>query len=135
MYNENGAPCSGWHLFPFPDSMSPRLRDWLRGRGIDQLYSHQAEAWEAAEKNENICLATPTASGKSLCYHLPVLEGVIRRPNSRALYVFPTKALAQDQYSSLHKMISEMDLPVATHTFDGTLPNKHDKLCEKRARS
>lgn len=109
---------------PFPSTMSPIIGDWLRGKGIEKLYSHQSEAWEAAERGESVCLSTPTASGKSLCYHLPVLEGLIRRPHSRALYIFPTKALAQDQYTSFHEMISEMDLPVATHTFDGDTPQQ-----------
>lgn len=105
-----------------PKDMAPRLVSWLRKQNIDALYSHQGQAWTSYRRGENICLATPTASGKSLCYHLPVLQSIIERPDSRALYIFPTKALAQDQYTSLHKMIEEMELPVATHTFDGDTP-------------
>jgi DEAD/DEAH box helicase domain-containing protein len=82
---------------PFPSSLDPRLVEALRSRGIQQLYSHQARAFETVAKGENLVVVTPTASGKTLCYNLPVLQALVQQPESRVLYLFPTKALAQDQ--------------------------------------
>ncbi|MBP8274651.1 MAG: DEAD/DEAH box helicase, partial [Acidobacteria bacterium] len=73
-------------------------------RGIDQLYSHQAEAVDHAMHGRNVVIVTPTASGKTLCYNVPVLDAILKDPASRALYLFPTKALAQDQLAELHQM-------------------------------
>lgn len=107
---------------PFPVDMEPRIINLLNRRGIVSLYSHQAEAWSHIRKGQNVCIVTPTASGKSLCYHLPVLARLLESPQSRALYVFPTKALAQDQYSAVHSLIRDLDVPIGTFTFDGDTP-------------
>ena len=80
----------------FPASLDARLVAALRARGIEQLYSHQALAWERVELGKHVVVVTPTASGKTLCYNLPVLQALVHHPDARVLYLFPTKALAQD---------------------------------------
>src|SRR5258706_15855513 len=82
---------------PFPEWLSPTLTAALRARGIEQLYLHQARALEAARAKRSFVVATPTASGKSLCFHLPVLQALLEEQDARAMYLFPTKALARDQ--------------------------------------
>ena len=89
---------------PLPDELDPRVRDALEARGIDSLYSHQAEAWEAAARGENFVVTTGTASGKSLAFNLPVLAALAEEPKQRALYLYPTKALAQDQVRALDEL-------------------------------
>src|SRR5262245_46876033 len=95
---------------PFPERLDPRIHELLPQRGIAQLYSHQAEAIEHSLGGEHIVVVTPTASGKTLCYNLPVLQRIIERPESRALYLFPTKALAQDQYHGLYELTQALGL-------------------------
>lgn len=91
----------------------------LRKRGIGELYTHQGQAVHLAKQKQHIVAVTPTASGKSLCYNVPVLEEILADENNRALYLFPTKALAQDQMSDLHEMIHDMGVEVRCHTYDG----------------
>ena len=86
---------------PFPDDLDPRVASALVGAGITSLYRHQAEAWEAARRGENVVVTTGTASGKSLAFNLPVLDAIAREPKTRSLYLYPTKALAQDQARAL----------------------------------
>jgi DEAD/DEAH box helicase domain-containing protein len=86
---------------PLPDELHPRVREALAAQGIDQLYTHQAEAWEAAARREHLIVTTGTASGKTLAFNLPVLDALAREPKQRALYLYPTKALAQDQLRAL----------------------------------
>ena len=81
----------------FPVTLNYRLIEAMKSRGINQLYSHQTEAIESVLDGENIVIVTPTASGKTLCYNLPVLNEILKNPESRAIYLFPTKALSQDQ--------------------------------------
>jgi DEAD/DEAH box helicase domain-containing protein len=83
---------------PLPDSLDPRVRDAI---GVPQLYAHQRAAWDAAERGENVMVTTGTASGKTLAFNLPVLDAIARQPKTRALYLYPTKALAQDQFRTL----------------------------------
>jgi len=85
---------------PFPEWLDPRIRAGLASRGIDQLYTHQADAIEAIRAGEDVVVVTPTASGKSLCYALPVLQALADDPAARALFIFPTKALGQDQVAA-----------------------------------
>ena len=109
---------------PFPDSLDVRIQQAMQRRGIGSLYSHQAEAFRYTRKKENVVAVTPTASGKTLCYNLPVLQEILENAENRALYLFPTKALAQDQKSELNEMIDEMGIPVKCFTYDGdTAPN------------
>jgi len=86
---------------PLPNGLHPKVREALATQGIDSLYAHQAEAWEAAARGENLIVTTGTASGKTLAFNLPVLDALAREPKQRALYLYPTKALAQDQLRSL----------------------------------
>jgi len=107
---------------PFPDGLDPRLLSAYARRGIHRLYSHQHDAVKAAIQGEDICVVTPTASGKTLCYNLPVLQSILENENARALYLFPTKALSADQVSELCEVIDEADVPVKTYTYDGDTP-------------
>ncbi|MBZ0252035.1 MAG: DEAD/DEAH box helicase, partial [Candidatus Methylomirabilis sp.] len=105
-----------------PAGLDRRLVRVLEGRGIKQLYTHQAEAFEAAERGESVAVVTPTASGKTLCFNLPVMNRILREPGARALYLFPTKALGQDQMHALHGLITELGADVKTSVYDGDTP-------------
>jgi len=107
---------------PWPDDLHPGLVAALRSRGIEALYTHQARAIAAVRGGRNVCVVTPTASGKTLCYNLPVLDAVARDPTARALYVFPTKALAADQLHELRGLADAGELALKTHTYDGDTP-------------
>lgn len=106
----------------YPESLDPRLVHALQQRGIHHLYTHQQEAVEAVLAGENVCVVTPTASGKTLCYNLPVLNRLLTNPEARALYLFPTKALSQDQVHELKTTIDDMEVKIGTFTFDGDTP-------------
>jgi DEAD/DEAH box helicase domain-containing protein len=94
-------PAREARLAPLPDELHPRVRDALAAQGIDELYTHQRAAWDAAARGEHVVVTTGTASGKTLAFNLPVLDAIAREPKQRALYLYPTKALAQDQLRSL----------------------------------
>ncbi len=104
-----------------PSSLDPRIAAALEQRGISQLYSHQGAAWESVLAGRHTVVVTPTASGKSLCYNLPVLQSVIQH-GGKALYLFPTKALAQDQVAELLALNEVGQLGVRAYTFDGDTP-------------
>ena len=104
-----------------PDDLPKALAAALRTRGIDRLYSHQAEAWHAVQAGDHVVVVTPTASGKSLCYTLPVVAGAMKK-QAKALYLFPTKALAQDQVAELLELNRAGQLGVKAFTFDGDTP-------------
>lgn len=106
---------------PIPDEVPAALAEALRARGIERLYAHQAQAWEATRRGEHVAIVTPTASGKSLCYTLPVLSAAMTR-QAKALYLFPTKALAQDQVAELLELNRAGELGVKAFTFDGDTP-------------
>jgi DEAD/DEAH box helicase domain-containing protein len=110
------------HFVPMPPDIDARLVAALRGRGIERLYSHQAEALANARRGLDQVLMTPTASGKSLCYNLPVVEAVLR-DRAKALYLFPTKALAQDQVAELMDLNEAVKLGIGVFTFDGDTPS------------
>ena len=107
---------------PAPAVLDPRLIDALRSCEIDHLYTHQAQAIESAFRGENPVVVTATASGKTLCYNLPVLHALLREPSSTALYLFPTKALAQDQLATLTDLIDALGANIAVRTYDGDTP-------------
>jgi DEAD/DEAH box helicase domain-containing protein len=119
-----------WHTIPakepqtadFPSGVVSKLVDSFARRGIHQLYSHQANAIESVLNDENICVVTPTASGKTMCYNIPVLNQLIKNPNARALYLFPTKALSQDQVHELKSIVDDLEVKIGTYTFDGDTP-------------
>lgn len=121
---------SHWEVVPpreaiyseFPAGMNPRIKSVLEKRGIRKLYSHQATAIENILAGKNVVTVTPTASGKTLCYNLPVVNAVLEKPESRALYLFPTKALSQDQVAELHEIVTDLDADIKTYTFDGDTP-------------
>ena len=96
---------------PWPEGLDSRLVDALRGRGFEALYTHQAAAVESVRARRNVCVVTPTASGKTLCYNLPVIDAVARDEAARALYLFPTKALAADQLVELRALAEAADIP------------------------
>ena len=126
-------PAVGATYAPFPEQTDERLRAALAARGIEQLYTHQAEAFEHALAGRNVVTITPTASGKTLCYNAPVLDAILKDPSSRALYLFPTKALAQDQLAELHALVEligqrarglEHAAPeIGVFTYDGDTPS------------
>ena len=87
-----------------PEGLHPKVTAALAARGIEQLFTHQADAWDAAQRGEHLVVATGTASGKTLAFNLPVLDALARQPKTRALYLYPTKALAQDQIRSLTEL-------------------------------
>ncbi len=103
----------------WPPNLDPRVTEALKRRGIARPYTHQAQAIDHALAGDDTVVVTPTASGKTLCYNVPVLESILRDPDARALYLFPTKALAQDQLNELHELITEAEIDVKTFTYDG----------------
>lgn len=118
---------------PIPDDVPASLRDALSARGISQLYSHQLTAWTHARARRNVILATGTASGKTLAYNLPVLAKLIEDPQARAIYLFPTKALTQDQLSSLHTLAHDT-WHLIPAIYDGDTPQPHRPTIRKTAR-
>ncbi|OQY34280.1 MAG: ATP-dependent helicase [Spirochaetaceae bacterium 4572_59] len=119
---------------PLPESLPSVVVKSLENKGIRSLYSHQAACYEAAARGENLCVVTPTASGKTLCYNLPVLKTLLDEPESRALYLFPTKALSQDQQSALNDIVLSDDIPVKICTYDGDTPGSLRMTARKSGR-
>src|SRR6185503_2626415 len=117
----------------FPTDLHPRLLAALHGRGYERLYVHQRLAYDAARAGLSTVVVTPTASGKSLCYNLPVLDLILKEPGARALYLFPTKALAQDQLAFLTSTIDSLGADIATFTYDGDTPQDARKAIRSRA--
>ncbi|MFB5192290.1 DEAD/DEAH box helicase [Alicyclobacillus fastidiosus] len=107
---------------PIPPTAHEHVLKALRDRGIKQLFSHQEEAWKAIQAGRDTMVVTPTASGKTLCYNLPVLNAICEDPSVRALYIFPTKALAQDQVAELSELIEHVETQIHSFTYDGDTP-------------
>ena len=105
-----------------PDWLDPRIRAGLAARGIERLYTHQAEAIEAVHAGEDVVVVTPTASGKTLCYALPVLQAIAEDPAARALFLFPTKALGQDQVAEFAELSRAAGMSISAATYDGDTP-------------
>jgi len=118
---------------PFPEGVEDRLRQALIEQGIGQLYSHQAEAFRLIWAGKNLVIVTPTASGKTLCYNLPVLNRLLEDPEARAMYLFPTKALAEDQLHELQAAVDAMGSPIRAFTYDGDTPQDARKAIRERA--
>ena len=116
------VPASAAVFAPLPSDLRPELAAALRRRGVERLYSHQAEAYTAVRNGRHLVVVTPTASGKTLCYNLPVLQRLFEDPERRALYLFPTKALAQDQLAELGALKSSLPINVRVDTYDGDTP-------------
>ena len=122
---------------PLPDRLHPGIRAALRSRGIEQLYLHQGRAVEAALDGRNPVVVTPTASGKTLCYNLPILHASLLEPEARTLYLFPTKALAQDQLAELHawrSALAEQGAGISVATYDGDTPSAQRARIRQEAR-
>ena len=131
---------------PFPEGLDPRLLAVLRERGIEQLYTHQAHAIAHALGGRHVVITTPTASGKTLCYNAPILSAILRDPSTRALCLFPTKALAQDQLAALHETCDALARPragggpgdgegreIGVFTYDGDTPADARRAIRGRA--
>jgi DEAD/DEAH box helicase domain-containing protein len=114
-------PARAAHTAPLPDDLDPRVRQALAAVGVGELFTHQAEAWEAAARGEHLIVTTGTASGKTLAFNLPVLDALAREPKLRALYLYPTKALAQDQIRALTELHPPRIKPAI---YDGDTPSE-----------
>lgn len=119
---ERVIPAEPARFAPMPEALAPEVADVLRRQGFERLYTHQAEAIEANLRGDNVVIVTPTASGKTLCFNVPVLHRLIERPSARALYLFPTKALSHDQYGGLYDLAKAMERDIKVYTFDGDTP-------------
>jgi DEAD/DEAH box helicase domain-containing protein len=117
----------------FPGHIDPKLKQVLGARGISKLYTHQAEACTRIGAGENVVIVTPTASGKTLCYNLPVLNRLMAEPGARALYLFPTKALSEDQLEELHSLVEDMGSDICAFTYDGDTPQDARRAIRQRA--
>src|ERR1700683_744626 len=115
-----------------PAWVRPELAAAYHAKGIEKLYTHQAAAAELAHAGMNFVVVTPTASGKTLCYNLPVLNAVLGNPDTRSLYLFPTKALAQDQLAELHDLGKRLDDCFGVFTYDGDTPSDARKAIRER---
>ncbi|MDD8031737.1 MAG: DEAD/DEAH box helicase [Acidobacteriota bacterium] len=110
------------NMVDYPAEVDARLIEVLKNKGFHSLYSHQLLAWQKIKAGKNVVVVTPTASGKTLCYNLPVLDRILREPSSRAIYLFPTKALSQDQRAELDGIIELLGKEIKIFTYDGDTP-------------
>ena len=125
------VPAKRGQYVALPQDLDARLTTALAGRGVGRLYTHQAAAWESVQAGRHTVIVTPTASGKTLCYNLPVLQAALRE-QTKALYMFPTKALAQDQVAELMALNEAGGLGVRAFTFDGDTPGDARKAVRTR---
>ena len=117
----------------FPVDLNPKLRKVLAAKGIERPYTHQSDAYGRLDAGENVVIVTPTASGKTLCYNLPVLNHLTANPGARAMYLFPTKALSEDQLEELHSLIEDMGSDICAFTYDGDTPQDARRAIRQRA--
>src|ERR1700680_349962 len=118
---------------PFPAWVHEDLRAAYKAKGIERLYSHQAAAAEAAHEGKNIVIVTPTASGKTLCYNLPVINTILENSDTRAMYLFPTKALAQDQFTEIRDLNQRLENRFGVFTYDGDTPSDARKTIREKS--
>lgn len=114
-----------------PSDIPNKVRDCLTDLGIDSLYTHQSESIKHIQEGKNVVIATATASGKTLCYNIPVLSRLVTKPESRSLYLFPTKALSSDQSTGLKEMMKTMKIGKQRHTYDGDTPPNLRQMLRK----
>jgi DEAD/DEAH box helicase domain-containing protein len=112
----------GAQTVSLPEDLHPEISASLKSKGIENLYTHQRSSYERIMKGNSIVAVTPTASGKTLCYNLPVLQTILSNSSARALYMFPTKALAQDQKSEINEIIQAAGVDINSYTYDGDTP-------------
>src|SRR5437879_981138 len=125
-------PARDANFRPVPAWVTSALAEAYRAKGIRDLYSHQASTAERVREGRNVVVVTPTASGKTLCYNLPVLNAVLENPDTRALYLFPTKALAQDQLAELQDLAKRLDNSFGVFTYDGDTPSDARKAIREK---
>src|ERR1700676_2968188 len=138
--DRSGEVLTAVHHIPAREAKFAPMPEWVRAelsavyaeKGVGKLYSHQAAAAAAVHAGRNAVVVTPTASGKTLCYNLPVLTAVLENADTRALYLFPTKALAQDQLSELHDLSARLDHRFGVFTYDGDTPSDARKAIRER---
>jgi DEAD/DEAH box helicase domain-containing protein len=116
-----------------PPTLAAPVRAALEKRGVHRLYTHQRDAFERVQAGRDVVVATPTASGKSLCYNLPVLDRLATKPSTRALYLFPTKALSRDQEESLRTFLADAELSQGAITYDGDTPGDARRAARERS--
>ena len=116
----------------FPGWIHADLRAAYKAKNIERLYSHQAQAAEMVYDKKNIVVVTPTASGKTLCYNLPVIHAILENSDTRAIYLFPTKALAQDQLAEIHDLNQRLDNRFGVFTYDGDTPSDARKAIREK---
>ncbi|MDR2630466.1 MAG: DEAD/DEAH box helicase [Spirochaetaceae bacterium] len=125
--DERVLEASDGETMPFPRDLNEAIVRALRNRGIEEIYTHQGEVWEQVGRGRNVVVVTPTASGKTLCYNLPVLQTLLADEKARALYLFPTKALSQDQQAELNGLAGAgatgLGLSIKIATYDGDTPD------------
>jgi len=126
-------PARAGEFVDVPESVNPKLRAALESRGIPRLYTHQAEAYQHVMAGRNVAVVTPTASGKTLCYNLPVLHRLLAKPDTRAIYLFPTKALAEDQLHEWQAAVDAMGSDLRAFTYDGDTPQDARRSIRERA--
>ncbi len=126
-------PAGAGEFRDIPESVHPKLKAALAARGPTSLYSHQAESFAATMEGKNAVIVTPTASGKTLCYNLPVLNLLLSDPDARAIYLFPTKALAEDQLHEFQAAVDQMGSDIRAFTYDGDTPQDARKAIRQRA--
>ncbi|MFP4081785.1 MAG: DEAD/DEAH box helicase [Candidatus Aminicenantes bacterium] len=120
------------HYQDYPPEIHPALIKALQKKGFSKLYTHQHLSWKLLQEGKNMVVVTPTASGKTLCYNLPVLDALLKNPSCRAIYLFPTKALSQDQRAELDKTIHLLPQEIRIFTYDGDTPQDARKAIRAR---
>jgi DEAD/DEAH box helicase domain-containing protein len=125
-------PASQGSYADFPEGAAPALVGAFRQKGIPRLYTHQSQSWAHLKEGKNVVVVTPTASGKTLCYNLPVLDAILKDSSTRAVYMFPTKALAQDQRAELDETIKLLPEEIRIFTYDGDTPQDARKAIRAR---
>jgi len=131
---ERALPPAEASFAPVPPRLHESLHRALRQRGIAQLYTHQVEAIDAALSGQHVVVATPTASGKSLCFHLPVLNALVEDPEATALFIYPTKALSRDQEHNLRELMKDAELRSGAMVYDGDTPADARRAARERCR-
>jgi len=116
----------------YPEKVHPELVKTLKNKGFSKLYTHQRLSWQLLQEGKNIVIVTPAASGKTLCYNLPVLDSILKDSSSRAIYLFPTKALSQDQKAELDQTIDLLPQEIRIFTYDGDTPQDARKAIRNR---
>jgi len=125
-------PAQEGHYREYPPGIHPSLIKALKEKGFLKLYTHQHLSWQFLQEGKNIVVVTPTASGKTLCYNLPVMDSILKNPSSRSIYLFPTKALAQDQRAELDEISKLLPEEIRIFTYDGDTPQDARKAIRAR---